>query len=64
MVKKSQIETNALNGRLVGMKTANFSTSSYPFPNKNHAIGLKKIIFSPFIRKHFDISRTAGQART
>ena len=48
MVKKSQTETNALNERLMRMKTANFSTSSSPFPNKSHAIGLKKTTFSPF----------------
>jgi hypothetical protein len=49
MAKKSQTETNAVNERLKRMKTANFSTSSSPFPNKNHAIGLKKTTFSQFI---------------
>jgi hypothetical protein len=49
MVKKSQTETNVVNERLMRVKTANFSTSSSPFPNKKHAIGLKKTTFSPFI---------------
>jgi hypothetical protein len=49
VVKKSQTETNAVNERITTMKPANFSTSSSPFPNKNHTIGLKKTTFSPFI---------------
>jgi hypothetical protein len=49
VVKKNQTERNAVNERLMRMKTANFSTSSSPFPNKNHTIGLKKTTFSPFI---------------
>ena len=49
MVKKSQTEINAGNERLIRMKTANFSTSSSPFPNKNHTIGLKSTTFSLFI---------------
>lgn len=64
MVKKSQTETKPLNERLMRMKTVNFSTSSFPFPNKNHTIWLKKTTFSPFIWKHSNISRTSGQART
>jgi hypothetical protein len=34
LVKKSQTETNALNERLITLKTANFSTSSFPLQTR------------------------------